>query len=86
MESKQRCIEKLVRDMDSLMPYLQDDDITEIMLNPNNQIWVDKVSQGRVKVGYLDSQRAQSIIYSVAGLIDEVVSTQHPITLPSCLL
>lgn len=75
---KIRITEKLVKDMECLFPYLQDDDITEIMLNPNSELWVDSLSHGSLSVASIDSRKAQTIIYSLAGLMGRIITPEDP--------
>jgi P-type conjugative transfer ATPase TrbB len=74
-----RVIEKLVRDMGDLIPYLHDDAIQEVMLNSNGELWVERSTQGMVRAGVFDSRRATAIIQGMAGLMGKVVSNQQPL-------
>ncbi len=73
-----RAIEKLVRDLAPLMPYLADKAVIEVMRNPNQEVWIDSLSEGRKVVGVLETKRATAIIYNVAGLMNRVISSDHP--------
>jgi P-type conjugative transfer ATPase TrbB len=74
-----RVIEKLVRDMGDLIPYLHDEAIQEVMLNSNGELWVESSRQGMRQAGLFDSQRATAIIHGMAGLMGKVVSNQQPL-------
>ena len=65
--------------MDSLMGYLKDEDVQEVMLNPNKALWVDTVSKGMLPIGSMEGHVAQSIIFGIAGIIGKVVSSSYPI-------
>jgi hypothetical protein len=43
-------VEKLVWDMDSLIGYLSDEDVQEVMVN-NKALWVDIISEGMFPIG-----------------------------------
>ncbi len=71
--------EKLAFDAGSLvMDALSDDDITEIMLNPDGQLWVEKRRGGMQKIGRMSAISARAFIYSAAGLVDRTVNKHCP--------
>jgi P-type conjugative transfer ATPase TrbB len=76
---EQRIIEKLMRDMSELTTYLHDEDVNEVMLNSNSQLWIDSTAKGMFFAGFMENARAQSIIYGVAGLMGSVISTKEPL-------
>ena len=78
-ESQSRLCAKLYNDLgQEIIAYLSDKDIHEIMLNPDGQLWVDSVSTGQKQVGSLSRAQAFSILHSVAGINNFVVSPHIP--------
>lgn len=79
-ERQRRTVEKLKVDLGSkIMGYLNDDDITEIMLNPDGYIWTEGFTSGLVKQFELHPQQAESIIGLVADMSVTTVTRQSPI-------
>lgn len=78
-ESKKRLYEKLHHDFGAMIhACLEDDDIHEVMLNPNGQLWIDSVTQGLLQKGHLTAAQGFSIIHSLAGIHGFVVDQHHP--------
>lgn len=78
-ESHRRLYEKLYRDLGSeIVTFLEDKDINEIMLNPDGKLWIDRTSMGQIPVGEVAKAQAFSILNSVAGIHNFVVSQHSP--------
>lgn len=78
-ESHRRLYEKLCRDLgEQIVAYLEDNDVNEIMLNPDGKLWVDRSSSGQCCVGNMNKAQAFSILNSVAGIHNFVVSQHTP--------
>jgi type IV secretion system protein VirB11 len=78
-ESKSRLYKKLYDDLgEEIISYLKNSDVNEIMLNPDGMLWVDKSSIGQINVGVVSQDRASSIINTVAGIHNLVVSYANP--------
>ena len=62
----------LKRDLgEEICAYLKDEDVIEIMLNPDGRVWLDTHSLGmRDANHYIDSGQAVSILRTVAGILD----------------
>ena len=59
---------------------LEDDDVTEVMLNADGQLWLDRRSRGMVPAGAsMAPTQAASLLSTVAGLLNQVVSEAKPI-------
>lgn len=79
-ERQRRTVEKLKVDLgDNILAYLDDDDITEIMLNPDGFIWTEGFASGLVKQFELSSRQAESIIGLVADMSVTTVTRNSPI-------
>jgi type IV secretion system protein TrbB len=78
-ESNRRLYEKLYRDLgDNITIFLADPDINEVMLNPDGKLWIDSSSTGQSCVGSMTKAQAFSILNSVAGIHNFVVSQHTP--------
>lgn len=61
----------------SLMRYMRNNDVTELMVNPDCSLWVDTFSQGCVDTGIkVTPENARQIIYSVATLSNQVINEE----------
>jgi P-type conjugative transfer ATPase TrbB len=79
-EKKERLIVKLERELGkSILSALKNDDVIEIMLNPDGIVWFDSLSCGMYESGdTLDPIRAFNIITTVAAIRKKVVNDKHP--------
>lgn len=78
-ESNIRLFEKIYRDLGAeIISFLEDDDINEIMLNPDGKLWIDSVKRGQIFVMDMPSHQAFSIVNGVAGIHDFVLSYRTP--------
>ncbi len=78
-ESRNRLIDKICSDLGhEIISFLEDDDVNEIMLNPGGSLWIDTVSKGQVYIKEFDVYQAYSIINSIAGIHNLIVSYKSP--------
>lgn len=78
-EGNRRLYEKLYIDLGTeIITFLEDNDVNEIMLNPDGKLWVDKSSKGQFLAGNINKTRAFSIMNSIAGIHNFVVSQHSP--------
>ncbi|WP_029542064.1 P-type conjugative transfer ATPase TrbB [Selenomonas sp. AB3002] len=62
-----------------LMAYMQDETITEIMLNPDGHIWIDTHDRGLVESPInMSANIAKQLIYNVGSLAGRVVPADFP--------
>jgi len=61
-----------------LSPLIADADVVEIMVNPDGQVWQERVGQAMQQVGMLDVQTRRGIIELVAGAVGRVCHAQEP--------
>lgn len=83
MEEKQirkdRLIELLKYCFQEVNQFLEDDDVIEVMLNPDKTLWIDTLSKGRKFTGILLApERAYTIINTVASHMKKVVDKKNP--------
>jgi len=79
-EANQRKLETLNFTMGrDIKDFLADDDVFEIIVNPDTKIWVDTFSQGRIYSGKtIAPALSEQIILQVANLKDMVCSASNP--------
>lgn len=78
-KTKRRSIEKLKRDLGPIiMNALQDDSITEIMLNPSKDLYVEN-REGMQKVGTMEPGYSETLIKVIASLVSEEVGAFNPL-------
>ncbi|MCP3963598.1 MAG: P-type conjugative transfer ATPase TrbB [bacterium] len=65
---------------ETVLRALEDDDVTEVMLNADGQLWLDLRTRGMVPAGAsMPPTQAASLLSTVAGLLNQVVSEAQPI-------
>ena len=71
-----------------ILDFLENDDVIEVMCNPDNKIWVDTLSKGSFFTGITaDPISSRGVITLVANSVDTEVNTINPILsaeLPGC--
>jgi P-type conjugative transfer ATPase TrbB len=77
--SKYRLYAKLYANLgESLVAWLKDHVVHEVMLNPDGKIWVDSPLEGLVHKGTMSAAQALAIIHTVAGIQGTVVTAHSP--------
>lgn len=62
-----------------ILKYLDDDNVFEIMVNPDGKLWVDTFNKGRIFTGSIVSEKdSQQLIYQVAAMTDQICSDDMP--------
>ena len=79
IEAKQRKLDTLEFTLGyDIMGFLQEDDVFEIIVNPDTKIWIDTFSKGRVFSGKtIAPELSEQIILQVANLKDMVCSAKN---------
>lgn len=63
-----------------ILKYLNDEDVVEIMLNPDNKLWIDTLSNGRIFTGItIQPEKSLNVIYLVANAVETVITKNCPI-------
>ncbi len=62
-----------------VMGALRDPEVVEIMLNPDGQIWIEKLGQDMHPAGVMDQSQSRLIISLVASGLETVVTVANPI-------
>ena len=71
-----RKIDKMERDITpTILGYLRDPKVIEIMLNPNGEVWLDTLTEGQAFSGYkMPSENAIAFLGSVADSLGETIT------------
>lgn len=78
-ESHRRLFEKLHRDLgQSILDALDDNDVNEVLFNPDCSLWIDSSQKGLLRMGALPATQGYSIIHGVAGIHHFVVNQRTP--------
>ena len=63
-----------------IMQHMQNDDVIEIMINPDKTLWIDTLTKGRIKTNItIEPQTTLNIINLVASDLGTVVTEEKPI-------
>lgn len=75
-----RQLEALRRNLgNSVLSWLDEPSVVEVMLNPDGRLWVERLGQGMICAGQMDAVQALAVIQSVAALRETVVTADTPI-------
>lgn len=74
-----RLMELLKYCFDDVNKYLNDDNVIEVMLNPDKKLWIDTLTEGRKNTGIIvEPSKAMSIINTVASHMKTVIDKKNP--------
>ena len=58
----------------NVMRYMHDDNVTEVIVNPDGKLWIDTFDKGFQHTGItIDEDEAKRVIYAVADLSGQVI-------------
>ena len=78
--ARARQIEALRRNLGSdVLRWLEEPSVVEVMLNPDGELWVERLGEGMARAGRMDAVQALALIQSVAALRESVVTAEVPI-------
>jgi P-type conjugative transfer ATPase TrbB len=79
-EQSRRLAETLRRQLGPpICNLLQEPNVSEVMVNANGSVWVDRLGEGMSPVGTMVSANAESLIATVASTIRTTVTRENPI-------
>lgn len=68
------------RGLDALQPLLEDQEITEIMINSHDEIYIERRGELQsVNLGFESSERLEDLIQSLVGRVNRIVNEASPI-------
>ncbi|MBX9837466.1 MAG: P-type conjugative transfer ATPase TrbB [Silvanigrellaceae bacterium] len=62
-----------------LLPYLENPSVVEIMLNPDGNVWIEKLGESMEMVGKIRYEKASMIINTMASSLDTIINADNPI-------
>src|SRR5438045_44510 len=78
-EAAERRLEALGLAMAPIVPYLEDDEIIEIILNADGAIWIERMGAGRSRTDvWMDSRDAFRMLQLIASATNTEVTDQKP--------
>ncbi|MBP2629463.1 MAG: P-type conjugative transfer ATPase TrbB [Firmicutes bacterium] len=79
-ESFNRSLELLQYAMGSMLDYMQDENIFELIVNPDGKLWIDTFGKGKIYTGIdITPDKAKQIIYAVAAISKQVITENFPL-------
>ena len=79
-KSLDRTLANLKFSMQDIMAHMQDPNVFEVYINPDEKIWVDTFDKGRIFTGEkLPKDTSKQIIYNVAALTGQIIDADKPI-------
>lgn len=79
-EVSRRIAEKLRRELGrQVLGYLEEPDVIEIMLNPDQGLWVERLGQPMERVGDMSPLQAESLMATVATVLKTTIDAHNPI-------
>jgi type IV secretion system protein VirB11 len=79
-ERSRRIAEKLERELGALVyGYLFDEQVVDILLNPDGSIWVERLGRAAERLGEMSGSQAEALIATVASEMQTVVTKDRPI-------
>lgn len=78
--ARARQLEALRRNLGrDVLQWLEEPSVVEVMLNPNGDLWVERLGRGMAREGGMDAVQALAIIQSVAALRGTIVTPDAPV-------
>lgn len=79
-EYERRITEKLRRELGpQIVQWLEDPTVIEIMLNPDGNLWVERLGEPMERVGTMRASAAESLMGTVASKLRISITAQQPI-------
>lgn len=79
-EHRRRITEKLKRELGpQICGLLQQDNVAEIMLNPDGVLWVDYLDSPMAPIGTMSASQAESLMATVASTLNTQITAEEPI-------
>jgi P-type conjugative transfer ATPase TrbB len=77
---QRRMMEKLRRELGpQICAFLERPDVIEIMLNPDGNLWIDRLGGAMEKVGRMSAMQAEALMGTVASTLRTTISRERPI-------
>lgn len=73
-----RIKDKLINDLGFIYPYLLQNDVIEVMVNPDGSVWVERLGQSMEHVGIIDKDKAIAIMDTIAASLGKTIKEDSP--------
>ena len=70
--------QKLQRELGALYPLLLDEDVEEILVNPNGKVWVDRAGSPRFFLGHMSETERMTLLSTVASSLNTFIDERKP--------
>ena len=77
-EHDARIAEKLRRELDFLLPFLEDDAVQEIFVNPDGAVFVDRAGEPRRHEGFIAGTKVAGLLATVASSLHTTINRERP--------
>ena len=79
-EAALRLAEKLRRELGrDILAWLEDDEVIEIMLNPDGALWVERLGRRPQRLGAMPATQAEALMMTLASLQGRVLNHRDPV-------
>jgi type IV secretion system protein TrbB len=79
-ETAQRINEKLKRELGpQILAWLADDEVIEVMLNPDGALWVERLGQRAEHLGKMPAHQAEALMMTLATLKGQTLDHRNPV-------
>ncbi len=73
-----RVVKKLERELGFMLAFLNEDNVQEILVNPNGAVFVDRAGADRAFEGYVAASKVASLLATVASSLNTTINQQRP--------
>lgn len=77
-EHDARIVEKLRRELDFLLPFLEEDEVQEIFVNPDGGVFVDRAGEPRRHEGFILGSKVAGLLATVATSLHTTINRERP--------
>jgi type IV secretion system protein VirB11 len=77
-EQGRRLAESMKRQLGEFYRYMIEPDVTEMCLNPDGRVWIDRLGKPMESVGAMRPEAAETFIGTVASIVRLVINYDHP--------
>lgn len=78
-ESRRRISEKLIYELGPVYDLLKDPTVIEIMLNPDGELWVERLGHPKEPFGHMEKHVAEGLMNTIASELDVEHTALNPI-------
>lgn len=77
-------MERIIKNLEhslgpQIMAALSDDEIVEVMLNPDTTLWFERMGKGMEQAGHMDAMQSRIVLNVMASAKDTTVTAENPV-------